>query len=48
MDELLHHCLRELSFDGDLGKYLYYHHVMVATCAGSNPIPTTILLTFDG
>ena len=20
MDELLHHCLRELSFDGDLGK----------------------------
>jgi hypothetical protein len=22
MDELLHHCLRELSFDGDLGEFL--------------------------
>jgi hypothetical protein len=32
MDELLHHCLRELSFDGDLGECLYHHHVMVATC----------------
>jgi hypothetical protein len=21
MDELVHHCLRELAFDGDLGKF---------------------------
>jgi hypothetical protein len=24
MDELLHHCLRELSFDGDLGMFFYH------------------------
>ena len=23
MDELVHHCLRELAFDGDLGKFVY-------------------------
>jgi hypothetical protein len=23
MDELVHHCLRELAFDGDLGKFIY-------------------------
>jgi hypothetical protein len=22
MDELVHHCLRELAFDGDLGKFV--------------------------
>ena len=22
MDELVHHCLRELAFDGDLGKFI--------------------------
>lgn len=26
MDDLIHHCLRELSFDGDLGECIY--HVM--------------------
>jgi hypothetical protein len=24
MDELLHHCLRELSFDGDLGESIIF------------------------
>lgn len=24
MDELVGHCLRELSFDGDLGKFLVF------------------------
>ena len=23
MDELVHHCLRELAFDGDLGEFVY-------------------------
>ncbi len=23
MDELVHHCLRELAFDGDFGKFVY-------------------------
>lgn len=23
MDELVHHCLRELAFDGDLGQLVY-------------------------
>ena len=23
MDGLAHHCLRELAFDGDLGKFIY-------------------------
>ena len=23
MDELVHHCLRELAFDGDLGMFIY-------------------------
>ena len=23
MDELVHHCLRELAFDGDLGGFVY-------------------------
>jgi len=32
MDDLVHHCLRELSFDGDLGKYSY--HVMSRGLAG--------------
>ena len=26
MDELLHHCLREIAFDGDLG--FFYHHYL--------------------
>lgn len=27
MDELLHHCLRELAFDGDLGSHVFQFHV---------------------
>ena len=23
MDEFVHHCLRELAFDGDLGQFIY-------------------------
>lgn len=50
MDELLHHCLRELAFDGDLGEYplscddgagkkIYiYIYTMVYDEEGSNPL----------
>lgn len=51
MDDLVHHCLRELSFDGDLGKYIY--HVMsrgLAGCAVSHGLgfePQPLLYFFS-
>jgi hypothetical protein len=36
MDELVHHCLRELAFDGDLGKFVYVNPED-GERAGSNP-----------
>jgi len=35
MDELVHHCLRELAFDGDLGAFVYV--MFWGAGGGSNP-----------
>ena len=55
MDELVHHCLRELSFDGDLGEFLNgllpldsasvvgCQDLIIATERGSNPVPAHYL-----
>ncbi len=36
MDELVHHCLRELAFDGDLGQFVFYVILEDGERAGSN------------
>lgn len=38
MDELLRHCLRELAFDGDLGKFFRLFFFMSSPKQGSNPL----------
>ena len=43
MDELVHHCLRELAFDGDLGALRY----LLKGC-GSNPPWALLALSSHG
>jgi hypothetical protein len=37
MDDFVHHCLRELAFDGDLGEF-FYVILKYGERAGSNPL----------
>ena len=56
MDELVHQCLRELAFDGDLGKFFYVILRMesgrVRTCpwavSANHASPLDLLLVFSG
>ena len=37
MDELVHHCLRELAFDGDLGKFIRLRDILSVQTGGFEP-----------
>jgi hypothetical protein len=45
MDELLHHCLRELSFDGDLGEFR--NMASYSWEEGSNPLRASVDLSLS-